>query len=322
MRSLKTYGYVALDFWRYLRGKDYFRQPQGLGPHFRDARCYYNDLTGKALWDGEVQDGVPILYLPSCGKSVANPCMVLLWALGSLDRYFLEGEVGYLDNAGRAARWLMDNVLPAAYWEGDIEAADPSHEYYSGNSCMDQGLALSFLTRIIQNKLLDPGLRFELDDLARRVAENMLRPLDQNGTARERGEDLCLYEYACVDECVVFNGWVYGLFGLWDHARRTADPLTQWQLDRSLATLKRALPLFIRSDGWSYYDTGRRLASPFYHDLHISLLEALHLLTGESAYREQMQAFQKGNSRMNRAWYTLNKIKDKLFDKELYSSQV
>jgi hypothetical protein len=85
--------------------------------------------------------------------------------------------------------------------------------------------------------------------------------------------------------------------------------------------LKRALPFFVRSDGWSYYDTGGRLASPFYHDLHISRLEALHLLTGESAFHDQMQAFPKGNSRMNRARCTLDKIKDKLFDKELDSSQ-
>jgi len=321
MRSLRTYGYLVLDFWRYLRGKDYFRQPQGLGPHFRDARCYYNDLTGKALWDGNVRDGVPVLYLPSRGKTVADPCMVLLWALGSLDRYFLEGEVGYLENAGRAASWLVDKVLPEGYWEGELGASDPSIKYYSSNSCMTQGLALSFLTRILQNGLLDPGLRLELDDLARRVAENMLQPLDQNGTVGERGEDLYLYEYARVDECVVFNGWVYGLFGLWDHARRTADLATQRHLDRSLATLKRALPLFKRSDGWSFYDTRGRLASPFYHDLHISLLEALHLLTEERAFFDQMRAFQKANSRINRARYTLNKIKDKLSDKELYASQ-
>ncbi len=321
MRSLSDYAYLARDFWRYLRGKDYFRQPQGLGPYFRDARCYYNDLTGKALWDGEVKDGVPVLYLPSSGKAEANPCMVLLWALGSLDRYFLDGKVGYLDSAGRAARWLVDNVLPEGYWEGNYAESNPSHEYYSENSCMNQGLALSFLARVLQNELFESSLRLELDDLARRVAESMLRPLDQSGTVRERGADLYLCEGACVDECVVFNGWVFGLFGLWDHARRTADPVTQRQLDRSLATLKRALPLFIRRDGWSYYDTAGRLASPFYHDLHISLLEALHLLTGESAFREQMQAFKKGNSRMNRVWYTLNKIKDKLFDKQLYSSQ-
>jgi heparosan-N-sulfate-glucuronate 5-epimerase len=315
------YAYLALDFWRYLRGKDYFRQPQGLGPYFRDARCYYNDLTSKALWDGEVQDGVPVLFLPSSGKTVASPCMVLLWALGSLDRYFLEGKGGYLDNAERAARWLVANVLPAGYWEGDFQASDPSHEYYSGNSCMNQGLALSFLTRVLQNRLFDSVLRVEIEDIARRVAENMLRPLDQGGTARERGEDLYLFEFASKDECVVFNGWVYGLFGLWDHARRTADPVTQRQLDRSLATFKRALPRSVRNDGWSYYDTGGRLASPFYHDLHISLLEALHLLTGERAFREQMRAFQNANGRLNRVWFTLNKIKDKLRDNALYSSQ-
>ena len=321
MKSLKNYGYLALDFWRYAHGKDYFRQSQGLGPHFRDARCYYNDLTGKALWNGEVQNGVPVLYFPSSGKSVANPCMILLWALGSLDRYFLEGEVGFLDNAGYAARWLLENVRSEGYWDGGVAGSDPSHDYYSDNSSMNQGLALSFLTRILQNELLNHSLRLELDVLTRRVLDTMLQPIEQGGTARERGEDLYLYEFAYMDECVVFNGWVYGIFGLWDHACRTADPVTQRQLDKTLATLKRTLPLFIRSDGWSYYDTQGRIASPFYHDLHISLLEALQLLTGDSAFREPMQIFQKVNNRKNRLIYTLNKIKDKLFDKQLYSSQ-
>jgi len=318
---LTEYVYLALDFWRYLRGKDYFRQPQGLGPYFQDNRCYYNDLTGKALWNGAFKDGVPVLYLPSSGKSVTNPCMVLLWALGSLDRYFLYKEIRFLDNVRRASRWLLDNVHPDGYWPIDIECYSPSKGYHSSNSCMNQGLALSFVTRILQNELLDCNLHLEFDDLAKRVAENMLLPLDHGGTAREHGEDLYLYEFASVNECLVFNGWVFGIFGLWDHARRTADPVVQGKLDRSILTLNKTLSLFIRNNGWSYYDTAGRLASPFYQDLHISLLEALYRLTTIETFREQMQVCQKGNSFINRTWYTITKIKDKLFDKQLYSSQ-
>jgi len=321
LRALNDYYYLAKDFWRYLRGTDYFRQPQGLGPYFHDSRCYYNDLRGKSTWNGQRQDGVPALYVPSSGTVTVSPCMVLLWALGSLDRFFLEGDKVFLTNAESAARWLVASVLPEGYWDGDFQEFDPSHRYYSNNSCMNQGLALSFMSRLLRYELLEPRLLTELDSLSRRVALNMMRPLHENGTALRKGQDLYLLECTRVDESVVFNGWVYGLFGLWDHVGRTDDLDMAKYLKHSLATMQKSLFLFRRKDGWSYYDTMERIASPFYHDLHISLLDALHRLTGESVFEEQRQVFQRSNTRVNRMRYTLSKIKDKLLDQEKYSSQ-
>ena len=158
---------------------------------------------------------MPVLYLPSSEKAVAHPVTVLLWALGSLDRYFLEGEAGYLDNAGRASRWLVDNVLPAGYWETGISASDRSHEYYSGNGCMNQGLALSFLARILQNQLLDPVSALNWMRLLAGSLRPCCSPLNTAGRpASEATISICTSSPAWTS-ALCFNGWVFGLFGFW-----------------------------------------------------------------------------------------------------------
>ncbi len=86
MRSPRDLLSLSGEFYRYLRGTDYFRQPQGLGRYFDDPRCYYNDLRGKADWKGTLVDGVPALCVTATGREIALPVMTLLYGIGSMDR--------------------------------------------------------------------------------------------------------------------------------------------------------------------------------------------------------------------------------------------
>jgi hypothetical protein len=91
-----------------------------------------------------------------------------------------------------------------------------------------------------------------------------------------------LQEYPTDPPAHVLNGWIFGLWGLYDAA--LAGP--KWVADQAMAgfedgvsTLARRLPKYQLPGGWSRYDLISaepiNVASPFYHHLHIQQLIAL-----------------------------------------------
>ena len=173
----------------------------------------------KALWDRVLIDNVPALYVPALGRNIAFPSTVLLYGLGSMDRFFLEGRSQWRENVANAARWLLQNVRTEGYWDGCGVFRDRGNSYYSDNSCMNQGLALSFMTRVVKYHVLDDDLTHLLPPLMKKVADNMLLAVADGGTALYQGEDVFLCEDARCDGYVVLNGWIFGLFGLIDYCR-------------------------------------------------------------------------------------------------------
>lgn len=321
MRSPRELISLSGEFLRYVRGTDYFRQPQGLGPYFDDPRCYYNDLRGKADWKGTLVDGVPALYVAATGREIALPVMTLLYGIGSMDRYFLEDRPECLDNVRRTAAWLLANLLPEGYFDNHCRMLQPGIEFYSDNSAMAQGLALSFAVRAVQHQLVETATVQPLDSLLEAVAANMLRPMEEQGTALYCGDDLFLMEFCRKDHNVVLNGWIYAIFGLLDYQRFAPREETDAALRKTLATLRAALPSYRLPSGWSYYDRLGRRSSPFYQALHVALLDALHRLTGDPEFAEHAAAFRRADNPWNRARYALVKIKDKMFDKEVHCGQ-
>jgi len=322
MRSLREFLYLARDFWRFQTGNDYFRQPQGLGMYFQDKRCYYNDLRGKALWNGAFVENVPALFVPSSRTNIVSPCMVLLWGLGNLDRFFLEKDPVFAQHVQHAVSWLLAHVLPEGYWHSDIIRSDPGHYYYSNNSAMNQGLALSFLTRVVENQLVDASQEKQVLALMQKVFLNMLAPIQEGGTTLLRGNDLFLCEFSRKDGNVVLNGWIFAWFGLFDYVTFSHNPTAEKISNQTVETMQLWLPKFQLPNGWSYYDSSGRCCSPHYHYLHINLLDAMYRITGITDFRENMRILQKANTLLNRLRYTFKKIMDKMFrDSEAYSSQ-
>jgi heparosan-N-sulfate-glucuronate 5-epimerase len=312
MRSIREIRSLATDFWRYITGHDYFRQPQPLGSYFSDARCYYNDVRGKAAWTGPYRNGVPVFPEPD-GRLRVSPCMVMLYGLGSVDRFLLEGDPQRLHGIRAVARWLQGNVSADGFWPDYIKEK-VRHEFYSANSAMNQGLALSFLVRVI--RYVDgAGLPIaELTELVRAVAANMLKPAAEGGTTSRRGSHILFLEYCRRDEAVVFNGWVYAVFGLMDYVQFQVDEVARAALEQTLNTMRIRVCDYQLPDGWSRYDDHGRISSPFYHRLHISLLDALSRLTAESVYVDCLRRAKAADTLVNRIRYTVRKIGDKLTD--------
>jgi len=51
----------------------------------------------------------------------------------------------------------------------------------------------------------------------------------------------------------VLNGFIFGLFGLYEYWMLTKDPEAKFYIDASLTTLQDKLPLFRNPGGISYY---------------------------------------------------------------------
>jgi hypothetical protein len=287
---------------------------QGLGSHFHDDRCYYNNLDHKADWPGSCVDGVPVLRTVKSNTEFVFPITVFLFGLGSLDRYFLTNRENYLDQVRRVSAWMVKNILPNGSFDNKCNIVDPKVAYYSNNSAMCQGLALSFLTRVIRYGLVDSETCRHLDNLLEPMKTSMLTPVDQGGTMLCTDKGPALLEFCLKQHTIILNGWIYAVFGLMDYVRHKNDEKAKEVLDCTILAMVALLPQYRLPSGWSYYDDQGRISSPFYHALHVALLDAMHRLTGQTVFREYMESFERTNHIFNRFRYTLVKIKDKLHD--------
>ncbi|MBI2187952.1 MAG: hypothetical protein HYU37_12685 [Acidobacteria bacterium] len=310
--------YMTRDFWRILRGSDYFHYPDNPGRYFRDQRSYFVDFRHKAAWTGAYRDEVPVLFVPTLGRDVVFPGMVLQFGLGAIDRYIETMDRRYRDAALAVYRWLGAHVLSDGSFDNLVSLLHGRRRYVSSNSAMVQGEALSFLTRVIRLDLAPSEAHARA--LLTRVHHNCVLPIERGGTVRYEGEDVFLCEYCRTDGQVVLNGWIFGLFGLLDYTRMTESPHTTLLIDRSIATLERHLPGFIRPDGWSNYDNRGRIASPVYQHTHITLLSCLATLIGSETLHGAAEALRRGDTWWNRVRYTALKIRDRLVDPDAYTT--
>lgn len=312
--------YMARDFARHVRGRDYFRQPDRLGRFFVDGRSYYIDFTGKTRWTGLRRDGLPMLYVPSLGRAVSFPGMILQYGLGSIDMWFATGDAAYQAAVGHVAAWIFAETADRDCFDNlarELGRADI--DYHSNNSAMTQGEAISFLRRVAEFDLMSEGPA-RATEVSHRLYRNMLLPLETGGSALYEGNDLYLCEYCRTDGYVVLNGWVFAIYGLVDYCALTGDVAARARLETTLDTLERALPGYLAADGWSYYDNKGRLCSPVYHTGHIHQLDALFRLTRRPALRDARDRLASADDRLRRLKYTVKKVAEKLRDPQRYTT--
>jgi len=313
--------YLVRDFIQLLRGKDYFRQRLGLGNYFKDSRSYYVDFSKKAYWKGPTsEDGIPLLLVPRLERHIQFPGMVIQYGLGSLEAFIQTGDQKYLDRADGVAVWLEKNVNPEFYYRNYFLELEPQDSYYSDNSAMTQGLAMSFLLRVLQCRNEgDPSGK--ITALVQGLYRNMCKSITDGGTA-VYGEDGTVYfcETCSHHKTQILNGWIFAIFALFDYQRHFKDADSAALLEKTMQTLEARIGFFIRDNGWSYYDDMSRLCSPIYQNLHIDLLEALCRLRPSAALEQAKARLKAGNTALNITRYTLQKIVQKLTDSNLYTS--
>lgn len=271
-KRLVVYGKLALRALDMLRGKSYYHLDQKLGPQFVPGQLagYYNDLSGKADWLGDLRDdGIPLNRDPD-GNPVIIPTTVFQKSIGHWEMWLASGKQD--DNHRREFLKIMDWALQTQDERGGWEVyflKTPAHN--SVYSSMTQGEAASTLVRAYHITNNDTYLT-----AARRALGLMLCPVEQGGTARMEGNLLILEEFPKHLPNTVFNGWIFSLYGLYDFLLVQHDDQFAQALAQTLTALVAYLP-HIDAGYWSYYDTNRTIASPFYQKLHIAQFRALAL---------------------------------------------
>ncbi len=302
------------NFSKGLLGKDYFHQQQSLGRYFIDGKSYYNDMRGKANWKGDVVSGVPSIRVSGQGNPIPFPITILQYGLGCFDKYQQTQEPHFCVEVGKVLTWIETNLNPRGYLRNFFEFMEPGENHLSDNSAMAQGEALSLICRAYQNGI-GPLSLSSLNSLARRIADNMLEPVTDEGTALYLGEKAFLCEVCRPDNYVVLNGWIFALFGLYDFLQVFGEDRHQKFFDASVRTLDFHLRDYIRPDGWTIYDNKGRLCSPYYHALHVSLLDAvqrLGWLRHSVTFNQDVARITKANSKFNKTRYTFAKAAEKL----------
>lgn len=265
-----------------LAGKSYHHKPQNLGKIFEPNKLsgYFNDLTGKILWTGEIDaDGVPVNTL-SNGRKFQFPILITQKALGHWDRWLAEKDDKDKQQFLILCNWLLEHQDESGGWDTWQPFQRPQYSKYSA---MTQGQGLSVLSRALK---LTNDSRFQ--QAAEKAFNLFLIGAEEGGVTYFEGDAVFLEEAPSQPRNTVLNGWIFALFGLYDYNLAVDQAGVRDIFERSIDTLAQHLAGY-DSGYWSYYDSQKRVSSHFYHRLHVSQLEALSLISENPVFEEYHQ---------------------------------
>lgn len=255
-----------------LTGQSIYHVNQSLGLYFSEKciRGYYNNMMQKVLMDSKYvySDLMPSLDLEN-GQKFFFPVGIFQYAFGLLDLYYESNNELYLSKFRQCSDWAFCNQLESGAWD-NFSYYYPTHPY----GAMAQGEGASLLLRAY---VLFGEVRYL--SAAQRAIDFMLKSNKDGGcTGYDDNNGILLLEYP--HRKAVMNGFIFSWWGLYDYVLVTGDEGHYRQvMNQSLDTLVKLLPKF-SSPYWSQYDLEGRIASPFYHNLHIAQMQAMYQLTG------------------------------------------
>ena len=261
---------------RMLSGKSILHVNQNMGSEFvpGELRGYFNNMTEKVTKLPELLtcEDVPTVITEN-GDTVVFPVAVFQYGLGAYDLYLKTQEQSYFEKFRQTLEWTITNQESSGAWN-NFFFCYPAHPY----GAMCQGEAVSLLLR---------GYKEFNDEFylnaAKKAVEFMLTPADRGGTAEYVNGKLCLLEYSHLP--AVLNGWVFAIFGLYDMTIVCRDTLYTKALDNTLNYLTEKIEVF-DCNYWSMYDMAGKIASPFYHNLHIAQMQALYAISGKDVFKK------------------------------------
>ena len=197
--------YVMLKHWAAMAaGRSYWHREQGIGRAFRPGELYgyFNDVTAKADWPGEV-DGNGLPLCNAGGRKVHWPTTVLQKGLAHWDLWLESGCTAedHWNNFRNVAQWALETQDARGGW------AHPARLHphaLSDYSCMSQGQGISILARAWR----ETGQAKYLE-AATRAAHAMLVPVSSGGTSVYLGEHIVLEEFPSPELRPVLNGWIF-----------------------------------------------------------------------------------------------------------------
>ena len=299
--------YRIKKWWNMLTGKSLLHVHQDIGKAFSvsEIKGYYNNLTEKVLKDEQNIEKVD--YIPQFQtekkETIFFATTIFQYGLGCYDLYLITKNDLYLKKFLTCAQWAMENQKQNGAFEC-VSFIYPDAPY----SAMCQGEAVSLLLRayvvLKEQKYLQA---------AKKAVDFMLLSVADGGTTRYENDQVVLLEYTHLP--IVLNGWIFALFGLFDWTLVCEEEKYKAIFEKSIQTLADRLKKF-DCGYWTKYDEEKKMASPFYHNLHIAQMEALKQITGKEIFGEyatRWKKYQKNPFKKGRAF--CKKIFQKLVER-------
>lgn len=273
--------YKIKKWTKMLSGNSVFHVNQDEGKVYSktELKGYYNNLTEKITRFGLSDYSVPKYYVDT-GEEIYFSISIFQYGLAAYDLYLLNNDESMLGKVKACADWAVENQQEDGSWV-TFAYETPEHPY----SSMAQGEAIPLLVRAHlvfgEEKYLES---------AKKSRAFMLRPVDDGGTTKYEHGGIVLYE--CTHDPLVLNGWIFSAWGLLDYAKAFGDD-ESWKLwHNTVETMASVLPEFDHKY-WSYYMYKDKIASPFYHKLHIAQLQVMYDLTGIEVFKTYADKFQR-----------------------------
>jgi hypothetical protein len=278
---------------------------------------YYMLFRGKADYSGPFDEvGVPQLdYRGDIGRQY-NPIAIAQYGLANFNKHARTGESARRAKCLCAGNWLVQrletNSAGLRVWNHHFDWAYRERliaPWYSG---LAQGQGLSLLVRLA----VMTG-----EEAYAEAAVAAFQPFTRNigcgGVVfRENSGLPWIEEYLVDPPSHILNGFIWGLWGVYDFAQWSGDggALDLWR--ECVDTLARNLPQYDTGQ-WSLYELPvggpPMLASPYYHRLHIVQLRVMFRLTGNEVFHEYAQRWAgfmrnpilRGQALLRKIWFKL-----------------
>lgn len=268
--TIEKVKYYGKHWLAMLRGNSVEHVNQDLGHAFSvgELKGYFNNMTDKVLLEPDLLYNNELPKTPTIDKGdIVFPVAVFQYALGLYDLYIIRKGSEYREKFLRLADWALSNQNEIGAWD-NFSFIYPEYPY----GAMCQGEAISLLTRAYVETNDERYI-----NAAKKAFSFMVMPVDSGGTAKYEENGIIVFlEYTQFKE--VLNGWIFALMGIYD-LTLVCDDYKDY-FDQAINSLASRIIDF-DIGYWSKYDGNGRIASPFYHDLHIAQLSALCLIADD-----------------------------------------
>ncbi len=276
--------YNIKKWFKMIIGKSTLHTKQGIGKIYskEEIKGYYSDLTAKVNNEKYVKNNIP-LFLNQNNELEEFSIMIFQYGLGAYDLYLQKINVKDNFEKFRATlNWAVEKQLDNGAW-----VTFKQQENGKVYSSMAQGEGISLLLR--------GYIEFKEDkyfELAKKALQYMMKSVEENGTTEYKGNDVYLKECIQQGELVILNGWIFSLWGIYDYLKIDKDNKEIKEFyQRTILTLEKELCKF-DNGYWSMYDMGEKIASPFYHNLHIQQLKVMYDITNRDIFKDYANRFE------------------------------
>jgi heparosan-N-sulfate-glucuronate 5-epimerase len=223
--------------------------------------------------------GVPYNAPTEKYPATYHPTTIAQYALAHWNSYLATEDEKHRKAFMIQAYWLIQHEERFEDGRSGWLIPFPVPEYYVSKpwlSAMTQGECISVLVRAYRLSGEDAFLQG-----AQRAIRTFELDIRDGGVCSHTGDEGMFFEeVAAYPSAHILNGYLFALFGLYDYIALTDDPKVVELITSSLITLHKLINTY-DVGYWSCYDLlHKRMATQFYHSLHVLQLEALAHLSG------------------------------------------